>query len=89
MGEIWEKQGSPGLGLIFLLKLLNPGSVRLTRLCVASSVLLDVAGMCVWGGKRDIVAGGFLPKLPECGGYPFTLCPARFIRHCLWNWTKY
>ena len=50
MGEIWEKQGSPGLGLIFLLKLLNPGSVRLTRLCVASSVLLDVAGMCVGGG---------------------------------------
>lgn len=51
MGDTWEKQGSPGLGLIFLLKLLNPGSVRLTRLCVASSVLLDAAGMCR-GGKR-------------------------------------
>lgn len=30
MGEIWEKQSSPGLGLIFLLKLLNPGEVHKT-----------------------------------------------------------
>lgn len=36
------------MGLVFLLTLLNPGLVRLTGFCVASSVLLDAAGMCGW-----------------------------------------
>ena len=83
MGEIWEKQGSPGLGLIFLLKLLNPGEVHKT-LCG----LLCPSGY-VYEGTRDIVAGYFLLRLPESGGCAFTPCSARFIRHCPWNWTKY
>ena len=83
MGEIWEKQGSPGLGLIFLLKLLNPGEVHKTQ-----CGLLCPSGY-VYEGTRDTVAGYFLPRLPESGGYIFTPCSARFIRRCPWNWTKY
>lgn len=49
-GEIWEKQGSPGKGLIFLLIFLSPGLVSLTRLCVASFVPWMQLG-CVGGWK--------------------------------------
>lgn len=54
MEEVLEDGGGLGEtgfsreGLIFLLAFLNPGLARLTRFCVAFSVLLDAAGMCVW-----------------------------------------
>lgn len=51
----------------------NPGLVRLRRLCVASSVLLDAAGICGWEGRRDIGQVIFYPSFQNMGSSLYLL----------------
>lgn len=80
-GEIWEKQGSPGKGLIFLLVFLSPGLGSLTRLFCGLLCPLDAAGMCGW--VEELLAWvmvhprsqnmGLVPFAPALPGSPDTV----------------